>query len=77
MTSFPCSAAALLPEADQDTRVLFGDVLPGFLVFLALDAHDGSKNADGCSTFSMGPFEDFIDDVKAIYSRFGPDGSHS
>jgi len=31
----------------------------------------------GCSTFSIGPFEDFVDDVKAIYSRFGPDGSHS
>jgi hypothetical protein len=31
----------------------------------------------GCSTFSMGPFEDFVDDMKAIYSRFGPDGSHS
>jgi hypothetical protein len=31
----------------------------------------------GCSTFSIGPFEDFVDDVKVIYSRFGPDGSHS
>jgi hypothetical protein len=31
----------------------------------------------GCSTFSIGPFEDFVDDMKAIYSRFGPDGSHS
>jgi hypothetical protein len=31
----------------------------------------------GCSTFSRGAFEDYVDDVKAIYSRFGPDGSHS
>ena len=31
----------------------------------------------GCSTCSMGPFEDFVDDMKAIYSRFGPGGSHS
>jgi hypothetical protein len=29
----------------------------------------------GCSTFSMGPFEDFVDDMKAIYSRFGSVGN--
>ena len=31
----------------------------------------------GCSTFSTGYFEDIVNDVKTIYSRFAPDGSHS
>jgi hypothetical protein len=32
---------------------------------------------EGCSTFSIGSFEDFEDDVKAIYSRFSVDGTHT
>ena len=35
-----------IAKANQDARVLLGDVLLGFLVLLALDADDGSKNAD-------------------------------
>ena len=31
----------------------------------------------GCSTFSTGYFEDIADDLKTIFSRFAPDGSHS
>jgi hypothetical protein len=32
---------------------------------------------EGCSTFSIGSFEDFEDDMRAIYSRFAFDGSHT
>ncbi len=33
-------------EPNQNARVLLGDVLLGFLVLLAANADDGSKNAD-------------------------------
>ena len=35
-----------IPKANKDAGVLLGDVLLGFCVWLALDADDGSKNAD-------------------------------
>src|SRR5450756_134082 len=40
-----------IPESDEDADILLGDVFFGVFIFLALDANDGSENADALLAF--------------------------